>query len=65
MQQYLKPTTGSAWTWVIATELLEKLLAPVHDAVPAFDLCLGREALLTLARRLETRTGRGTWLCVS
>ena len=59
MQQFLKPTAGIAWAWVVATELLEKLFIPVHHAVSAFDPGFGREALPTLARRLETRTGRG------
>jgi len=65
MQHCLKPATGTAWARVVATELLEEFFVPVHDAMPAFDPGLGRVALPTLARGLETRTGRGAWLCVS
>ena len=65
MQQYLKPAAGAAGARVIATELLEKLFVPVHDPMPTFDAGFGRVALPTLARGLETRTGRGAWLYAS
>lgn len=65
MQQCLKPAAGTARARVVAPELLEKLLVPFHDAMSAFDPGLGRVALPTLARGLETRTGRGVWLCAS
>jgi hypothetical protein len=65
MQQFLKPAARIAGAWVVATELLEKLFVAVHHAVPALDPDFGREALPTLAAGLETRTGRGAWLCAS
>jgi hypothetical protein len=65
MQQFLKPTTGIAWALIVATELLEKLFVPVHYAITTLDPAFGREALPTLACRLETKIGRGAWLCVS
>jgi hypothetical protein len=65
MQQFLKPTAGSAWALIAATELLEKLFVPVHYAITALDPAFGREALPTLACRLETKIGRGAWLYVS
>jgi len=65
MQQCLKPAPGTAGAWIVAAELFEKLFIPVHDAMPAFDSGFGRVALPTLARGLETRTGRGAWLCAS
>jgi len=65
MQQFLKPTAGIAWTWVVATELFEKLFISVHNAAAALDPGFRREPLLTFARRLETRTGRGVVVCVS
>jgi hypothetical protein len=65
MQQFLKPATGTAQARVVAPELFEKLLVPVHDAISAFDPGLGRVALPTLARGLETSVGRGVWFCGS
>jgi hypothetical protein len=65
MQQFLKPTARVARALIVATELLEKLLVPVHYALAAFDPAFGREALPTLAGRLETKMGRGAWLCDS
>src|SRR5205809_1671478 len=65
MQQSLKPASGATRARIVATELLEKLFLPVHNAVSAFDAGFGRQTPLTLARRLETRTGRGAWLCAS
>src|SRR5687767_9904623 len=65
MQQCLKPAARAAGARVIATELLEKLFVPVYNAIPAFDSGFGRVALPTLARGLETRTGRGVWFCAS
>jgi hypothetical protein len=65
MQQFLKPTAGIARTWVVATELFEKLFVSVHNAMAAFDPSFRREALLTFARCLETRTGRGVVIWVS
>jgi hypothetical protein len=59
MQQFLKPVAGTAWTWVVAAELLDQFLVPVHDAVAALDAGFGREAFPALTRGLETRTGRG------
>jgi hypothetical protein len=59
MQQFLKPTPGVAWAWVIAPELLEKLLVSVHDAVTALHASLGWETLAAFTRGLETRTVRG------
>jgi hypothetical protein len=65
MQQCLKPAAGATWARIVATELLEELFVPVHNAVSAFDPDFGREALPALARRLETNIGRGAWFCVS
>jgi hypothetical protein len=65
MQQRLKPAAGVAGARIVATELFEKLFVPVHNAVSALDPGFGREALPTLARDLETSTGRGACLCVS
>jgi hypothetical protein len=65
MQQFLKPTAGVARALIVAAELLEKLFVPVDYAVTALDPGFGREALPTLACRLETKIGRGAWLCVS
>ena len=65
MQQYLKPATGTARARIVTTEFLEELFVPVHDAMSAFDAGFGRVALPTLARGLETRIGRGAWLCAS
>jgi hypothetical protein len=62
MQQFLKPTAGIAWARVVAAELFEKLFVSVHGAVAAFDSGFRREALLTFACRLETKTGRGVVL---
>jgi len=56
-QQFLKPASGTARTWVVATELLEKLLFAVHHAMPALHARFGREALATLTARLETMRG--------
>lgn len=63
MQQFLKPTAGSAWARIVATELFEQFLVAMHHSVPALDLGFGREALLTLACSLETRIdwGRIAW----
>jgi hypothetical protein len=59
MQQFLKPATGTAGAEVVATELLDEFLVTVHDAISAFDAGFGGETLSTLARCLETSTGRG------
>ena len=65
MQQFLKPATGTAGAEVVATELLDEFFVTVHDAISAFDSGLGRVALPTLARGLETSIGRGVWSCAS
>ena len=65
MQQRLKPAAGVAWAWVVSTELLEKLLVPVHNAVSALDPGFRREPFSTLAGDLETNAGRGGCFCVS
>jgi hypothetical protein len=65
MQQFLKPATGTAWAGIIAADLLDKFLVPVHNAIPTIDTGLGRESPATLTRGLETRTGRGDWLWFS
>jgi hypothetical protein len=65
MQQFLKPTAGAAWAWVIATQLLDQLLVSVHNAMTALDPGFGWEAPATLTRDLETETGRGAWSFVS
>jgi hypothetical protein len=58
MQQFLKPTGGSAWARIVATELLQEFLVPVDHAVSALDARLGRETLATLTGGLETGTVR-------
>lgn len=58
MQHFLKPDTGTAGTWVVAAKFLDQFLVAMNHPVSAFDLRLGREALLTLADDLESRTGR-------
>jgi hypothetical protein len=59
MQQFLKPATGAARAGIVAAELLDEFLVPVHDAISAFDTGFGRESLATLTRDLATRTGQG------
>lgn len=59
MQHRLKPETGTARAWVVPTQLLDQLLAAVHDTVTAFDLRLRRETFAALARDLKTSAGRG------
>jgi len=61
MQHCLKPAIGPTWARIIAAELFEEFLVPVHDAVAAFDPGFRRESLPTLTCCLETRTGRGVW----
>jgi hypothetical protein len=56
MQQFLKPPTGAAWAWIVAAELLEKLLAAADYAIAALDARLGRIAFAPLTCDLETRT---------
>jgi hypothetical protein len=65
MQQFLKPTIGAAWAWVVATQLLDQLFVSVHNAMTALDSGLGGEALATLTGDLETETGRGACFFVS
>jgi hypothetical protein len=60
MQQFLKPTAGSARAWIIATELFEQFFVSMNHSAPALDLGFGREALLTLACDLETRIDWGS-----
>ena len=62
MQQFLKPPAGFAGARVIAAELLDKFLAPVYDAVSAFDTGFGWESLAAFTCGLETSIGRGLWL---
>ena len=59
MQQFLKPTTRMAGTWVVAAETFEKLLVALYDPFAALDARFGGETALTLARRLETGWSRG------
>jgi hypothetical protein len=59
MQQRLKPQAGAARAWIVAPELFDQLLAPVHDPIATLDLGFGREALPAFARDLKTSVGRG------
>jgi hypothetical protein len=61
MQQSLKPATGTAGAWVVATELLEEFFRRVHDSVTALNSGFGRETFPALTYYLETNTGRGAW----
>jgi hypothetical protein len=49
MQQRLKSLPRTAWTGIVAAELLDQFLrAAAHEAQPALDACLAREALTPL-----------------
>jgi hypothetical protein len=49
MQQFLKPTTRTAGTGIIATEFFEQLFVAVNDADAAFDVGFRRESPSTFA----------------
>lgn len=59
MQHRLKSAAGATWTRVVSTELLDELFVSAHDSHAALDVCLGREALATLASDLESSRLRG------
>ena len=54
MQQCLKQPRSAARAWVVAAELFGQFLAAAHDAITALAPRLGREALASLARDLES-----------
>ena len=58
MQQFLKPAAGATWAGIVAAELLDEFLVPVHNAISAFDSGFGRESLAAFTRGLETSIGR-------
>jgi hypothetical protein len=57
MQHRLKPTTGPTGTRIIATELFDKLLVSIDDAIAALDPGFRWESFATFARYLKTSTG--------
>lgn len=52
-QHFLKATSRTTRTEIIATEFLAKLLLSMNNAHPAFHLRFGREAFATLAGDFE------------
>jgi hypothetical protein len=49
MQHFLKPTSGTAGTEVIPTQLLRQFFPSMYDAVAALNIGFGRETLAALA----------------
>ena len=58
MQHFLKSFPRTARARVVATELLDQFLVPMHDALPSLDVRLGGIASAPLARDLKTQTPR-------
>jgi hypothetical protein len=54
MQHFLKPFTRTAWAGVVTSQLFEQFFIAVNDAVAAFDLRFGGEALPPLAHDLKS-----------
>jgi hypothetical protein len=59
MQQFLKSAAGAARARIVATELLDELLAAADDARSALDARLRGEAPASLTGDLERRRSRG------
>src|SRR4051794_25417374 len=58
MQQFLKPATGIAGTWIVTPELFGELFVAIDNPLAAHDAGFGREASFTLACSLERKTAR-------
>jgi hypothetical protein len=64
MQQFLKASSGTAWTRIIATELLDQLFAAMNDLAASFHMLLRGEALPPFVHRLEKNgvSSKVVWL---
>jgi len=56
-QQFLKPTSGSTGTRVVAPEFFQQFLVAIDDPETALDSCFGRKSFAALATALERRIG--------
>ena len=56
MQQFLKPTSGTAWARIVSTQLLEEFFPAMHDVEAGLDVRFRREPFAALAAGLVEKS---------